>query len=31
MAHGGLKLEVTGQGQDVVGLTSILDQKQFSS
>jgi len=30
MAHKGLKLKVTGQGQDAVGLTSILDQEQFS-
>jgi len=31
--HGsqGIKLKVTGQGQDVVGLTLILDLGQFSS
>ena len=31
MSHKGLKLKVTGQGQDAVGLTSILDRGQFSS
>jgi len=31
MARRGLKLKVTGQGQDAVGLTSILDQGQLSS
>jgi len=31
MARRGLKLMVTGQGEDVVGLTSILDLGQFSS
>jgi len=31
MAHRGLKLKVTGQGQDVVSLTSIPDPGQFSS
>jgi len=31
MARRGLKLKVTGQGRDAVGLTSILDQGQFSS
>jgi len=30
MACVGLKLKVTGQGQDVVGLTSFLNQEQFS-
>jgi len=31
MARRGLKLKVTGQGQDAVSLTSILNQGQFSS
>jgi len=31
MGHRGLKLKVSGEGQDVVGLTSILDRRQFSS
>ena len=31
MARRGLKLKVTGQGQDAVGLTSILDRGEFSS
>ena len=31
MARRRLKLKVTGQGQDAVGLTSILDRGQFSS
>jgi len=31
MAHMGLKLKVTGQGEDMVGLTFILNQGQFSS
>jgi len=31
MAGRRLKLKVTGQSQDVVGLTSILDQGQLSS
>jgi len=31
MAHRELNLNVTGQSQDAVGLTSILDRGQFSS
>jgi len=31
MARSGLRLKVTGQGQDAVGLTSILDREQFCS
>jgi len=31
MARRGLKLKVTGQGQDTFGLNSILDLGQFSS
>jgi len=31
MAHRGFKLKVTGPGQYTVGLTSILNQGQFSS
>ena len=31
MARRGLKLKVIGQGQEAVGLTSVLDRGQFSS
>jgi len=31
MARRGLKLKVRGQGQEAVGLTSILDRGQFFS
>jgi len=31
VARRGLKLKVTGQGQNTFGLTSILDRGQFSS